>query len=537
MALTAPTGRSGSAPSPSDPRFNPSSDSGSGFDSASDADSDQAFGTTPDKGLRAGSLGYLSSVVIAVSSTAPAYSTAATLGLIAAVSGVHTPGMLIAAFLPMLFIAIAFRELNRVEPDCGTTFAWAARAFGPRTGWMGGWGIVAADIIVMASLAQVVGRYALLFVGADGVAMQTAPVVAVGVVFILVMTAVCYRGIEISARLQQVLLAVELLGLTALVVVALVKAGTGHALAGAPAPSVSWLSPWPGSFSGLSDSFLLAVFVYWGWDAALSVNEETRDRSRVPGRAATSSTVVLVAVFALIAIATLAYAGPGYLAQNSGDVISALSGSLFGGTWGRLLILCVLTSTAASTQTTIMPTARAVLSMAAHRAIPTRFARIHPHYRTPDIATLGMGAISVAFFVLLAAVSTNVLADSASAVGLLIAFYYGLTGLSCVWLFRRVLLRSQRDLWLKGVLPGLGSVALLAAFALSVKDYLPASSSASSAFGLGGIFLIGAGSLVLGVLLMLVARWRYPAFFQPGAVRSGRLEGAENGAASNRAEA
>src|SRR5271156_2773689 len=93
-----------------------------------------------DKGLRAGAIGLISSVVIAVSSTAPAYSMAATLGLIVAIVGVHSPGTLVVSFLPMLCIAFAFRELNKADPDCGTTFTWTARAFGPRTGWMGGWG-------------------------------------------------------------------------------------------------------------------------------------------------------------------------------------------------------------------------------------------------------------------------------------------------------------------------------------------------------------------------------------------------------------
>ena len=65
-----------------------------------------------DKGLRAGALGLISSVVIAVSSTAPAYSMAATLGLIVAIVGVHSPGTLIVSFLPMLCIAYAVRELN-----------------------------------------------------------------------------------------------------------------------------------------------------------------------------------------------------------------------------------------------------------------------------------------------------------------------------------------------------------------------------------------------------------------------------------------
>ena len=41
----------------------------------------------------------------------------------------------------MFFIASGYRELNRVAPDCGITFTWATKAFGPRTGWTGGWGL------------------------------------------------------------------------------------------------------------------------------------------------------------------------------------------------------------------------------------------------------------------------------------------------------------------------------------------------------------------------------------------------------------
>jgi amino acid transporter len=480
------------------------------------ADTITGPGGQASKGLRPGALGLISSVVIAVSSTAPAYSMAATLGLIVAVVGVHAPATLIVSFVPMLCIAYAFRELNKVDPDCGTTFTWTSRAFGPRTGWMGGWGIIAADIIVMASLSQIAGRYALRLVGADGLAAQTFWVTAAGVAFIALLTWVCYRGIEISARVQQALLAIELVTLAIFAVVAFIKVASGHALHGAQSPSLHWLNPWTGSFSTLSNSFLLAVFVYWGWDCALSVNEETKDSSRTPGRAAVMSTLMLVAVFAVISTAALAFAGPTFLAANSSDVLSAMASAVLGSTAGKLLILCVLTSTAASTQTTIMPTARAVLAMAAHKALPAPLARINRRYLTPSVATLAMGAVSAVFFVLLTLTSRNVLADSAAATGLLIAFYYGLTGFACVWFFRRDLRSSVRALIVKGILPGLGGLALLAAFALSIKSYWPAASSYSSFAGVGGVFLIGAGSLIVGVILMIVTRLAMPAFFTTG---------------------
>ena len=113
----------------------------------------------PDKGLKRGALGLVSSVVVGLASTAPAYSLAATLGLVIAaggtlLAGVKAPAIMLISFVPMYLIAVAYQELNKAEPDCGTTFTWAARAFGPAVGWLGGWGIIASDVIVMANLAR-----------------------------------------------------------------------------------------------------------------------------------------------------------------------------------------------------------------------------------------------------------------------------------------------------------------------------------------------------------------------------------------------
>jgi amino acid transporter len=77
----------------------------------------------------------------------------------------QAPIVMLLAFVPMAFVAVGYSQLNREMPDCGTTFTWGTKAFGPRTGWMGGWGIIAADIIVMANLAAVAGGYIYQFVG------------------------------------------------------------------------------------------------------------------------------------------------------------------------------------------------------------------------------------------------------------------------------------------------------------------------------------------------------------------------------------
>src|SRR5580698_6369696 len=150
-----------------------------------------------EKGLKSGALGLISSVVVGVASTAPAYSLAATLGFVVIyINGLQAPIITVLAFIPMLLISYGYKEMNYADPDCGTTFTWAARAFGPKTGWMGGWGIIAADLLVMASLAQVAGQYVFLLFNANGIGNNASSgwVLLVGVAWIVVMTLICYVG-------------------------------------------------------------------------------------------------------------------------------------------------------------------------------------------------------------------------------------------------------------------------------------------------------------------------------------------------------
>ena len=122
-----------------------------------------------EKGLKTGALGLVSATVMGVASTAPAYSLAATLGFMVAAVGLGSPIVAVIAFVPIFLTSIGYSELNKADPDCGTTFTWAARAFGPKTGWAGGWAIVAADVLVMASLAQVAGQYVFLLFGTNSI--------------------------------------------------------------------------------------------------------------------------------------------------------------------------------------------------------------------------------------------------------------------------------------------------------------------------------------------------------------------------------
>jgi amino acid transporter len=179
-----------------------------------------------------------------------------------------------------------------------------------------------------------------------------------------------------------------------------------------------------------------------------------------------------------------------------------------------LLVISVLTSASASTQTTILPTARTTLAMAAHKALPERFARVHPRYLTPSESTIWMGGVSILFYVGMTFLSEDILGDSIAAVGLMIAFYYGLTGFACVWFYRSDIRRGGRALLFKGVLPFLGGTMLLVAFVVACYQYADPEYGNTKIAGIGGVFLLGIGSLLLGVVLMALYQRAAPAFFR-----------------------
>ena len=241
------------------------------------------------------------------------------------------------------------------------------------------------------------------------------------------------------------------------------------------------------SLDGFTEAVLLALFIYWGWDTCLALNEETKDPKRIPGQAALLSILVLMITYVAVAVAAIAYAGVDTLADQD-DVFLVVKDALFG-PWAWLLVLAVLISAVSSTQTTMLPTARGTLSMAVYKALPARFGQVHPKYKHPGFSTLVMGAVSIVFYVGMSFVSENFLADSIYSLGLAIAFYYAITGYACVWFFRRELFSSVSNFVFKFLFPLLGAALLTAAFVKSAIDMLDPDYGYTVLFGVGGVFV------------------------------------------------
>jgi amino acid transporter len=488
-----------------------------------------------DKGLKKGAIGYLSNIVIGVASTAPAYSLAATLGFIVAVTGVgvHAPAVMLVAFIPMLLVAAAYKYLNRADPDAGTTFAWTTRALGPGLGWWNGWAIFLADVIVMASLSDIAAVYTFKLFGFTELGESKAAIIVAAVVWIALMTWICFRGIELSARIQQILLGAEVLILTIFAVVAFAKVYGGHPSAvanvlneetgkheivhyNAIKPAWDWFNPFAMKFHDLVVALLLAIFIYWGWDSGVAVNEESENPAEGPGKAAVISTILLVLIYVVVTAGAQAFHGTEFLAakENQGDILNALGKPVLGGVLNKLLIIAVLTSASASTQTTILPTARTTLSMAHWKAVTTLLSRVHKQYLTPTVSTIGFGLLSVAVTIPLLLLSESVLADSLTAIGFPICFYYGFTGIACAVYYRRELFESLRKFVLLGLAPFAGGVILFGIGIYAMIYYGHKANVESPP--IAGITLplwLGVGGLILGFVLMLISRPFFKAYF------------------------
>jgi amino acid transporter len=225
-----------------------------------------------DPGLKEDAIGFVDGLIIGIASTAPAYSLAAVLAIVVVGVGVQAPAVLLASFVPMFLIASAFYYMNRADPDCGTCFSWVTRAMGPSLGWVGGWAVATTGILVIGSLAQVAAYYTFDLFGLDALRDSTAANVVFTLLIIAVMTTICVLGTELSAMVQRIMIFLQVGALLLFAVVALVKGG-------ALTPELSWFSPFAiDSLNALILGVLTGVFIYWGWESAVNLNEETSGR-------------------------------------------------------------------------------------------------------------------------------------------------------------------------------------------------------------------------------------------------------------------
>jgi amino acid transporter len=479
----------------------------------------QMHGLRP-KGLKKGSVSIIGAVAIGLAATAPAYSLTGALGYGAAEVGYQLPIVFILSVIPMYFVALAYKHLTDAAPDSGTVFTWGSKAIGPRIGWIGGYALVLSSILAGVGAAQIMVNATAVVLGIDEPSLWFQ--IPVATAFILLTTWLVSLGAQESSRTTLVLTIIQYGGLAIFAAILFINVLRGDAQPAAEPFSLEWFNPLAiESFQALLAGFLVAVFIFWGFDASLSMNEETSGTVEQSGRSGVTAILITVATYVIFAVAALAFAGvdeaDAYSLTHEGnieDVFTTLATEAIGSQGAVIAALIVALSAFSATMSTVMPTARGLLAMGTYKALPDRFASVDSVTQSPKYATWFMGLSTLAIYGGLSVVSESIVEDSVYSVGIVIITYYSVVAVSSVVYFWGTAFRSVRTALGQVILPGIGALVLIPAGILEAFNMTdPEYGSGGSILGVGTVFVVGVLGLVLGVVLMALWNLKSKPFF------------------------
>ena len=443
--------------------------------------------------LRKDALGLVQAVAIGVAGTAPSYSIAASTAALIGAVGALAPASLLYCGLIMVGITFAFVNLNRVYPDSGASYAWVGRVFNRDLGFLTGWAVLVSSALFMVS-ATIPAATATLLLVAPEAAGSKLQVIGVAACWLIAVSVVVVRGMHLTGVVQTFMTAVEITVLGGLTVVALLRHGPQLA------ERLTWAAFAPAAFTpeSFAAGAVIALFFFWGWDVTLNVSEETRDSARTPGMAAALAMLVIVSAFMAFTLVTLALLSQPEIQASGANVVFAVAEKLVPRPWSYLAVLAVMLSSVGTLETSVLQFARTLFANARAGEMHRRWSRVHERWRTPYLATWLVSALGLLLLFLSLAFPDidSLLKASINAIGLEIAFYYGLAAVACAWHFRRDARRSARILLLAVAWPLASAAALWGAAALAARTMdMPT-------------LVIGIGGLAVGLLPLGWLRWR-----------------------------
>lgn len=451
------------------------------------------------QGLKQNALSIVDTITLAVAGTAPSYSLNATTAALIAAVGLASPAALIYGAIPMFGISFAFKYLNEWRADAGASYAWVGRSISPYLGFLAAWTFLLLSTAFMVAAALPVGVITLNIVAPQLSNSVMAATIVGGLWFTAVAT-LTILGVHLAARFQRVMTTIEAIALIVLAIAALIK------FSSAPQNpfSLAWFSPTAfGSFDVFMAGMLIAVFYYFGWDVSSNVAEETEGQGSSGGLSGVLGMIGIVLLFLIMQVSVQMGMTPEMVEADSSNLLGSLGNRILPRPWGDIAILAVLLSTVGTIETQLTQCARLLFSMGRDRVIHERFAEIHPRFQTPWLSGLVITVLAL-FLMILSSSSESigtVMGSLISAIGVLVSFYYGLTGLACAWYYRKTLYRNWQTFLMRGLWPAASALFLLyLGFA-----QIPALGTA--------VALWTVGAIALGAVPMLYFKLRYGSTF------------------------
>lgn len=373
-------------------------------------------------------------------------------------------GLLVALVIAALVAycnALSSAQLAALYPESGGAYVYGRKRLGELWGFLAGWGFVVGKLASCAAMALTFASYA-------------APewMRPLAVIAVLLMTAVNYFGIQKTALLTRAIVVVVLVSLATVVTAALY----GNEIQTERLRPLTGTGPY-----GVLQAAGLWFFAFAGYARLATLGEEVVDPARTIPRAIPIALGITLLVYAAVAITALLAVDIDMLARATAPLVTAVeAGGLAG--WSPVVRIGATVASLGVLLSLVVGVSRTMFSMAANRDLPHFFAAVHPRYRVPHRAELGVGllvATAVAFVDLRSAIGFSAFT---------VLTYYAVTNASAL-----TLEPSERrwPRWIAAV--GLAGCMTLA-FTLPVPSVLA-----------------GAAVLLTGVIVFRVRGQRAPA--------------------------
>jgi amino acid transporter len=450
--------------------------------------------TAPD--LAKNSLNTLESAIMGIAGTAPAFSVAVTTAAIVASVGTLSVGSIFYCGLIMFGIMLAFSHLNKITPHAGAAYAWVGHVFGEKWGFFAGWGLLVASIFFMVSATIPAATSTLVFIAPDLVE-NTTWVTVTAALWLTLVTIVVTKGIKHASYTQMILTGLETIVIFALIIAAFIEYG------GKPAhiPSLIWFSPFSFTPQLFATGALTAIFFYWGWDVTMNLGEETKEgkegMTHPASKGAFWAMINLILFFIIMMIVVLIVLTDEEIAKANTNVLYAIASKLFPTPWNYLAVLSTILSTVGTIETQILQFSRSMFAMARDEMLHPRYAKIHPEWQTPWVATIVIWFLGVLLLFSSSYMPSvkKILESSILAIGFQICFYMSLAGFACAWHYRDKLKSGLYNATSYVFWP-----LFAALFMVFIAVYsIPTFDTITNIMGIGGI-LIGFVPLLLGEL-------------------------------------
>jgi len=434
-----------------------------------------------DRKLAANSLGISESIVMGMAGSAPAFSISAAVVALVATVQTLAPASVLYCGIIMFGITLSFIHLNKLKVNAGASYAWVNAIFGRHLGFFAGWALLVSAAVFMVSGSIPAATATLLFIAPQWVD-SPAVVTLVAAFWITFISAVAVKGIKPASYLQVLMTVIEV-GILLVIIVAgiiLFAKQPAHIF------SFSWFSLTDFTPSTFASGALTAVFLYWGWDVTLNLNEETKDARHAPGWGAFWSVLIIILLFESFIITALLVLSDSEIQKSGTNIIFAIADQIFPRPWSYLAVLSVVLSSIGTLETNILQFTRTLFAQGRDGAMHPRFALLHSSRRSPWVATLTIWIFGM-LLLFFSSYSTTIrllMIDSVNAVGFQVAFYYSLTGFACAWYYRRAW-GNAMELLGYIIWPTFSAIFLIyiALYSIPTFDWI------TNLVGLGGIFI------------------------------------------------